>query len=996
MTTIRGSVLCGVLLYLFLITAAAAADKGWYVPRLVVGSHTGLPTQITAPQIGAVRILAAPVSLSLREDGRVVPVRNVYRAASDDYVIDQPDRGLRMELRYGTDRLPYLDWVVKGNSSNTGGLTATFLLAVQPSADHAFFPAGTKPRIVLAQNGTKVTYSYNGPGIPTAMPLGQVYAPQGDWGLAFFGQLGARTEHIITTVSRSEKSVLVRITLNMPGPIHGTTSRRLYFAVTRGDWRPALGAVLARFPRIFEPHNPEVAAVQGPMANSTGTPPDSVVRGWRAQGTRLVIVHGTFPFYGRYIARHKVWTSLVDDRWHRLKEHLPAGQRPANTASWQEIQHFVQQQDPPDLTVAKVNHYIHRLHGYGMKGVIYFNPTEAWAPWAATTFPQDRVLSITGKPVPTWLESVEMIPDKHDAWGKYLLGQIRAQLRIYPHIDGVFFDEATAGGRKLFALCKAACRLVHAQGKICWWGGPYTVPLETLADGMMIQGGGGKASRQPTNIIQYYGLAGKLISSQGPVTDASYASMLVHGMIPQPVTTAQRAMGKRWFPLFTWLRNRSWVLWAHALKTTAGVQANLFRVPDGNLVVVLARKPFPDRRLIPLFGVHVSVRTPHTGLVRAVYLLTPDLLGDHKLPFTRRGDELNITIPRFGPAGILVLAKTGLFTALTGNLDLVRGRRQILRWTVDNWTAKPKHVFLALDNPLGAHPISGWIPADSTKTLEVPIEIPPRDANARLGIVASTHMDGKTRTDKAELWIDPRLLMTAESPSHARDGGHYPLVVTLLGHVHSPHTVDIRIASTHWRFKNATQRVALKPHAATTLTIDGHALKAGKSLIRVTATGAAGQLTARTSVPVEVVATTLTPSAFRNIRSAELTLDVFAGNDRAHKPVYLNGVDVGNLPAGNGNQWTARDMLLPREAIAALRPHNAITINNAVRDAFNVRGFQLRLHLRNGITVVSTVDKHAYASGVGWLYGQGKPFVSGQPLTGISVDIPARAHHQQG
>ncbi|MHB8391668.1 MAG: hypothetical protein ACYDBH_19150 [Acidobacteriaceae bacterium] len=991
MTTIRGSAFCGVLLYVFLITAATAADKGWYVPRLVVGSHTGLPTQIIAPQIGAARILVAPMSLALREGGRVVPVRGAYQAARDDYVIDQPDRGLIMELKYGRDRLPYVDWVVKGNSNNTGGLTATFLLTIQSSADHAFFPAGTKPRIVLARGGAKVTYSYSGPGIPTAMPLGQVYTPQGDWGLAFFGPLGARTEHIITTVSRSKKSVLVRITLNMPRPIHGTTSRRLYFAVTRGDWRPALGAVLARFPRVFEPHNPEVAAIQGPMANSTGTPPNSVVRGWRAQGTRLVIVHGTFPFYGRYIARHKVWTSLVDDRWHRLKEHLPASQRPANTASWQEIQHFVQQQDPPDLTVAKVNDYIRRLHGYGMKGVIYVNPTEAWAPWAAATFPQDRVLSITGKPVPTWLESVEMIADKHNAWGKYLLSQIRAQLRIYPHIDGVFFDEATAGGRKLFALCKAACGLVHAQGKICWWGGPYTVPLETLADGMMIQGGGGKASRQPTNIIQYYGLAGKLISSQGPVTDASYASMLVHGLIPQPVTAMQRTMGERWFPLFTWLRNRSWVLWAHALQTTAGVQANLFRVPDGNLVVVLARKPFPTGKLVPLFDVHVRVRTPHTGLVRAVYFLTPDLLGDHKLPFIRHGDELSITIPRFGPAGVLVLAKTGLFTALAGSLDVVRGHSQAVRWTVDNWTATPKYVFLALDNPLGTHPISGRIPADSTQSLKAPIKIPPHDTDSRLEMVASTRMGGKTRTDKAELWIDPPLLMTAESPGYARNGETHPLVVKLLGHVRRTHIVDVRIASAHWQFKNATQHVALTPHTVTTLTIDGRALKAGKSRIRITATGGAGQLTARTSVPVEVVATALAPSAFRNIRSAELTLEVFAGNDRAHKPVYLNGVDVGDLPEGNGNQWTARTMLLPRKAIAALRPHNTITIDNQVRDAFNVRDFRLRLHLRNGITVVSTTDKQAYASGMGWLYGQGKPFVSGQPLTGISVDIPGRA-----
>ena len=35
------------------------------------------------------------------------------------------------------------------------------------------------------------------------------------------------------------------------------------------------------------------------------------------------------------------------------------------------------------MTVAKLNDYIGRLHQHGIKGLIYFNPTEAWAPWAA-------------------------------------------------------------------------------------------------------------------------------------------------------------------------------------------------------------------------------------------------------------------------------------------------------------------------------------------------------------------------------------------------------------------------------------------------------------------------------------------------------------------------------------------------------------------------------------------------------------------------------------
>ena len=996
MTTFMGSVLGGAFFCAFLISGTAVANGSRTASRIAVNPRTGLPTQIIAPRIHGDNIFTAPVALMLDEQGKEFSVQKARHLAPGQYLIDQPDPDLRMELRYSAAGRPYVDWVVTGKSGVAkGNLTATFVLAVRPSADHVFFPAANRPRFVLAQSGSSTTYSYGGSGTPTAMPLGQVYSPRENWGLAFFGRLGEDTERMSTTLFRTRKSVRIQVTLHMRYPAADTKIRRLYFVVTRGDWRPALGAVLKRFPKVFKPHNLAVSALQGPFVDSTGTPPDTSIENWYRQGVRVVEIHGTFPFYGRYVALHKIWTPLIDDRWHRLKARVPLGQRPPDSAPWQQIRRYVQKRIPPMMTVAKVNNYIHRLHQNGIKGLIYFNPTEAWAPWATANFPQDRVLTASGQPVPAWYESVEMRLDVHNAWGRYLLNQIRGQLHEYPHVDGVFFDQAVMGGRRMTAFCAAACQIVRARGKICWWNGPYTVPLAELADGMMTEGGGSPAYRQRTTIIQYYGLAGKPIVSLGPATDAAYAEMLFHGIIPKPVSPAQHLLAKRWFPLFSWLRNRSWVLSAHVLDTTRGVKANLFRLPNGDLVVPVVRKPPATHQHGPLFDVGVTVRTEHVAKVRAAYFLTPDLLGYHKLPVVREGHAIHVTIPALGVAGLLVLAKTGIFAALDGRMALLRGHRQELHWTVDNWTTTPKKVFLAANKPLGQKNISGVIGPDSEKSLTVPVTIPKGDERNRLKVVALTTIDGEMQAYEAALWIDSPLQLTAELPPQVRNNTTSLLVVRLLGHIETAGTFRVRVESPAWRFEDPVRYAVVKPEVPLTLTFTGHPVATGRTVIRIIAAGGHHKST-DIDVPVEVLGTTLTTRAFGTIRSAELLLDTFGvdGGRYANKPVYLNGCALGDLPEGTGDQWTKGTAIpLTPDAIRSLRPHNEITIDNRVGDAFKIRNIRLRLRMQSGETVVSTVDTRVFTGGTGWLYGEGKQFPLGQPLTGIPVDIPVRANH---
>jgi hypothetical protein len=970
-------------------TGVAAGDAGWYAPRLEPDPVTGLPARILFPNMQDADMLVAPASFTVHEDGKPIPLPVASRIASDTYAISLPDRGLKMELKYATAGLPYLEWSVETTSSNRGNLSATFYLTLRQSIDRAFFPAGARPTFALEPGMAPVSYSYgNGPGSKIAMPMGQVYSSAEDRGLVFLGEMGERVGDLSATLSRPGKNVQLAITVNSSHPAAGRTSMRLYFAATRGDWRPALGAVLARYPAIFEPRNPDFARLHGPFVMSTGTPPSEDIREWYEQGARVVEIHGTFPFYGEYVTQEKAWTPLSDDIWHSLKT-LPLKRRPLADASWREIMSFVERQHPPTMTTSKVNDYIHRLHRQGMKGLIYINPTEAWAPWAAAQFATDRTLSATGNTVPAWYESVAMIPDKQRPWGRYLLEQVRGQLRIYPQVDGVFLDQAARGGHDLTELCAEVCRLTRAQGKICWWNGPYNLELAALADGMMTEWGGSAAFQQQTEIIQYYGMAGKPIVSLSPPTPAGYAELLVHGVIPRPVSKSQSDIGERWFPLFTWLRNRHWVLEAHALTTTPGVQANLFRLPDGNLVVPVVPYPLQSGTAKWLFNIDVSVRVSDAIGVRGVYLLTPDLRGYHKLPFVLEGDVLKITIPRLGVAGLLVLARKGVFPGLAGGLNLVRGRQESLRWVVDNWSAESKQVVLNVDSTLNQKRAVGLVAAGETLELEVPVQVPPKGSESRLGIKASAEVEGKEIAGKAELWLDPPLLMDVESSATVLDDGIYPLVVKLLGHFPAGEKINIKAESSAWKFEDAAKSVSLGRDGHAIVEFKGRPLSTGKTKINFIATDG-GNTSTRAEIVVEVLATSIRPDGLSRAHTAYLLFDVFGvdGGVYANKPVAINGVLLGDLPQGNGDQWTVGKVIpLTAKAIKALRQHNEITIDNRAEDAFKVRNLQLMLHMRGGGRVVSTLNTDVYTSGQNWFHAEGKRFPPDHPLTGIAVDF---------
>jgi hypothetical protein len=627
----------------------------------------GLPVQLEwkkGPTNGALR---GPCHLFLESSQGMILVPPLHEVGPGEWAADWQAQHLHLVVQYGVTPDTNIVFTVQNLSLQARKVQLELVLPVIAEADHTFIPAGSEPRVALHPGGSERVYSYGTrEGILSALPLGTVYSPKDDWGLGILGDEQAPIAGLVFKVTPSKDETTVKVLFpDIDLDPVGTVVRRLYLTGTAGDWRPALAAALALFPREFQPKDFEflessstVAELWGPFLSSNGTPPDDKIADWYAQGTRVLEIHGVAPLYGMYVPDREPFVPFVDGAWYFLKKHLH--HYPSEEASWREIRDFVETYKQPTMTKEKINDYIERLHRHGIKGLIYINPTEAWAPWAAAEFPHDRVIRPDGTFQPEWLSSVKMIADRNRPWGRYILDQLRGELKIFPQVDGVFFDQSAQGGHDLYELCAEGCRVVRALGKICWWNGPYNAELASLADGMMTEGGGTQRYRALTEIIQYYGIAGKPIVSLGPANPEAYSEMLLHGVTPQPVSPEQKELAERWFPLFRHLRNRRWVLQAHALETDPDLAANIFQVANGDYAIPLVPNPGATAGKSSLSSSEVKVRVEDGDDVKAVFLLTPDQPGYHQLPFHRTAGMITIPLPNFSPAGLLVLSKSGV------------------------------------------------------------------------------------------------------------------------------------------------------------------------------------------------------------------------------------------------------------------------------------------------------------------------------------------------
>ena len=293
----------------------------------------GLPVQLdwkTGPLHG---VLSGPCRLFLESPQGMVPVPALHEASPGNWVADWQAEHLQLVVQYGKEPDTNITFTVQNLGLQARKVQLDLILPVIAEADHAFFPAGSEPQVTLHSGEPEVVYGYgvkaleveweqlgSRPNHVTALPLGAIYSTKADWGLALVGDHDAPIVGLGFSVARSKDDTTIKVffpDLNLnPGE---AGIRRLYLASTAGDWRPALGVALALFPRAFQPKNSDIAELYGPFVCSNGTPADDEIAEWYAQGTRVVEIHGTAPFYGMYVPDREPFVPFVDDDWHFLR-----------------------------------------------------------------------------------------------------------------------------------------------------------------------------------------------------------------------------------------------------------------------------------------------------------------------------------------------------------------------------------------------------------------------------------------------------------------------------------------------------------------------------------------------------------------------------------------------------------------------------------------------------------------------------------------------------
>jgi hypothetical protein len=384
----------------------------------------------------------------------------------------------------------------------------------------------------------------------------------------------------------------------------------------------------------------------------------------------------------------------------------PADRHTADDAPWKVVHQYVTGKRPPNVSVAKVNDYIRRLHAQGIHAIMYFNPTEAWKLWITANYPEALALDPGGKSYPTWYESYMVCPNPESAWGKHLLNEFEKMMDLYPEADGFFMDQSCydhldyahddgwsiengrTGYRMGWAINQLSrrCReMAKARGKFLWWNGPYSSDIARFAEGMMAEAG----DEGEVKCIQYLTMGGRACCTLSQKGETTFQNCAAYGLYPTAMPQPLVRLATRYWPIFDLFRGKRWVLSAHALELPAGTKGNIWQLPDGSaLASVVTAGRSVDGAAFDV-NVPLTVRLPGAAGYRAAYFLSPDLAGKRKLPIQRDGETLCLTIPRHRSASAVLLAKTGVHLALEGPVGAVVDRGVDVTAIVDNWTDKP-------------------------------------------------------------------------------------------------------------------------------------------------------------------------------------------------------------------------------------------------------------------------------------------------------------------
>lgn len=456
-----------------------------------------------------------------------------------------------------------------------------------------------------------------------------------------------------------------KVCYELLGLREGTPARAgVLISAHDGQWRAALGWYARRYAKYFQP-DPRIREHEGVYHGGRPDPDDEAtlrgkMKARHDRGVRWAELHCHFPHYGLYVNPTEPWTG----------EHSGV-----------------------ETTYDLVRRTIGLYQEHNIKVHTYYNIIDGQCQYAEKEFPESVVVDEQGERVPAFRECWLMNADPSTPFGRHCLEQFDKILEKYGQTDAIFFDVygrhynldfghddgiTMVHNKPAYCLKFAFQRIMEriepklrAMGKQFSANKPEGIEMLAGIDLIMADEG-----HDPYRLeaFSYYGLFKPVMVLDGGMwhdPEPTLKTCLRLGMMyndfaegPDRARTKlspeqlqrNRRVRDAYTPLLQELIGKQWVLEPDALDLPAPTQGNVFRVPDGRVIVTMVsdhRSMFEDGGFAG--ELPVVVRLAGGQAIRRATVRSVDYEEAVEAPVARNADTITVTVPRHRTASIVIL-----------------------------------------------------------------------------------------------------------------------------------------------------------------------------------------------------------------------------------------------------------------------------------------------------------------------------------------------------
>ena len=782
----------------------------------------------------------------------------------------------------------------------------------------------------------------------------------------------------------------------------------LHIASHGGDWREGLAWIRDRWPGLFIVPD-GMGRFQWAFWGGTGFFEGAYDRTVGENPLRRGIFQTRpRPWFGLNIADWEPWMIGVDQKYYLLRRMEDIPGRPGDDATVAQIRAFVEGMEPDAKLVArlreqkealhawkwlfltheKVRNHTQRLVDDGFTWHYYWNASETWRYWSEENFAESLYVPLSQD---FWTDSTVLDPFPGSRRAAQLVDDARRIFDNYPNCSGLFLDQVyydlkdarqddgvsiSARGEpfsrhqwNVWRVLRDIRKLADERGKVLHANFIYnSLEIASLTEFGLNEGMAGLEK-----LSAFYDIGNRMHICQSSTELTCQQAVLVGWQtnlfsvkgLDENDRRLRPWFNRLWFPIQMMLQERMQVLEPNCLTLPGGFKGNVFRRPDGNVVVPIVTPGGSRMSPYAWSDLPVVVRVSDAARVRRVYQICDDRLGPVALDFERRGRELHITIPRHRAVSMLVLAAFGKFVALADQTvgpaggsaaihydELDRGGRTTRTVEVP---APPGGSAFALIQP---DPVVGAVLPDPQWEVDRRPDFELRVAGTeQVTLGPDPAMIYKPHEKHGGLVLPAGLSLTVDEEATVQAALH--------NHGDEPVTLTLSAAAEGLDVEPGSTQVTVGAGARKIVTLRVRGRQVGKGTLTASA-GAAG-----TKLEIDVVGNRLAAEYLGQIRSARLIVDSIS-NGAIDEPMMLNGVPAGLLRQRVGHPvWDRRaDHILKKEAVAAFKSDGNVLEVSTGKRRFTVAGPILEIELNDGRHVRLQTTDPTQSTPPDWQQGQ--------------------------